>query len=60
MASVSKRIQKILNDESLTLSSRGNNERDARDIAEALTVELTVSGNDDKLVDELETGIAAL
>lgn len=60
MSSVANRIESILTDEELVLSARGNDARDIRDIADALEIELTVRGNDDQLIDELEAEIALL
>jgi len=60
MASVSKRVQAILDSESLSLSSRGSDERDMRDIAEALSITLTTEGSDENLIEELEAAVAAL
>lgn len=60
MSSIANRIQTIIDDQALVLSSRGNDERDMRDIAEALEIELTVIGSDENLIDELEAAVALL
>ena len=60
MTSVANRITNMLDGLELEISGRGNDERDIRDIAEALDIELNFHGSDDVLMDMLETAVADL
>ncbi len=60
MTSVANRITNMLDGLELEISGRGNDERDIRDIAEALDIELNFHGSDDVLMDMLEAAVADL